>query len=110
MKREIRQDLKDGMTINDVCTKYQLTFKQLMRLFNGDRYKATTKESISTTGELYISRVGNRYIIRRCKKHYGTYKTLEDAVKVRNHLIFNGWYKNRLNTICKELGVERCTK
>lgn len=106
MKSQIQKELRNGATIESICEKYELTFKELCKLFISGNY--TNTKSFSSTGKLYISYSGERYIIRRNRKYYGAYSTLEDAVKVRDYLMINGWYRNRLNKICEELGVERC--
>ena len=72
MKYKIRADLQSGMTIEDTCRKYHLTFKALMQVMKGDNYSGVR---CPTTGELYISHVGDRYIIRINRKYYGSYRT-----------------------------------
>ena len=100
---QIRQQLQNGKTIQEVCKEYHLTFKELCQLFLQGKYKRTTNEH--TTGKLYITSDGKRYILRKDGNHFGSYNSLDDAVKVRDYMIMNGWYRKRLDGIRKELGV-----
>ena len=45
--------------------------------------------------------------LRKDDKHYGTYYSLEDAIKVRDYFIYNGWRKDKVDKVCDELGVIR---
>ena len=102
---KIRQQLQNGTTIQEVCQQYHLTFKELCQLFLSGRYSRTTNES--STGKLYISFNQGRYILRKNGVHYGSYRSLDDALKVRYFMIMNGWYRSRLDKVCDELGVVR---
>ena len=102
---KIRQQLQNGTTIQEVCQQYQLTFKELCQLFLSGRYSRTTNES--STGNLYVSFDQHRYILRKNGVNYGSYQSLDDALKVRDYMIMNGWYRSRLDKVCDELGVVR---
>ena len=62
-------------------------------------------------GDKYISMKDNHYKITksfgRFTKSYGTYRTLDDARKVRDCLARLDWDKDYLDLILKRLGVER---
>ena len=105
-KFEIREKLQDGCSIDEVCREYNLTFKGLVTLMHGYERRP---EGVRT-GEMYIMYRRERFIIHRHNVHYGSYLTLEDALKVRNYMIYNGWYKDKLDEVCGIVGVERCTK
>ena len=113
--REFQQDLNNGMTIEEACCKHKVTFQQA---FNILHYKDVNKDKINrrrnpkgNCGEPYIryDEKSGTYMLRKKvnKKftYFGRYKTLEDAVLVRDYMMTHGWYKNRLNSIRKELGV-----
>jgi len=102
---KIRQQLQNGTTIQEVCTQYHITFKELCQLFLPGRYSRTTNES--STGKLYISYDQRRFILRKEGVNYGSYQSLEDAILVRDYMIMNGWYRKRLDKVCRELGVVR---
>ena len=99
---EIRSKLQQGKTINEVCKEYQLTFQQLFRMLNGGVVGASVSP---TTEALYLTKSGERYVLRKDDKHYGTYYSLEDAIKVRDYFIYNGWRKDKEDKVCDELGV-----
>ena len=61
-----------------------------------------------STGHLYVHYRHKRYVVVKEGKEYGSYETLEDAIKVRDYFIYNGWYHKRLDSVCKELGIKRC--
>ena len=114
MKEKIRNDLKNGSTISEVCEKYHLTFKGLLKVFKQDFNSYTRPHNVggrrtSATGERYIyqKNAGNTFWIQKGGQYYGYYKSLTDAVAVRNGLIINNWDKNELDTICQKLGVKR---
>lgn len=102
---KIRQQLQNGTTIQEVCTQYHITFQELCQLFLPGRYSRTTNES--STGRLYVSFDQHRYILRKNGVNYGSYQSLDDALKVRDFMIMNGWYRSRLDKVCDELGVVR---
>ena len=100
---EIRTKLRNGTSIEQVCDSYDLTFNALFQLMkNKDK---TIKKF--TNSSLYIQEKNGKYILRKCNVNYGYYYTLEDAKKVRDYFIFNGWNKRRLDEVCKKVGVTR---
>lgn len=117
MKEQIRNDLKNGSTLDEVCNKYSLTFKELLEVFKSDFHsyskpRKSKKKRTSSTGKKHIYERGSArsYWIQKEGKYYGHYKTLDDAVAVRNGLILNDWNKDELDTICQKLGVVREVK
>lgn len=50
---------------------------------------------------LYKKRVKDKDV------YYGAYKTLEDAIKVRDYFEEHGWLKNNVDKVCEVVGVER---
>ena len=105
MKDKIREDLWNGMSIDEACRKYHISFKDLCKMMQSDNYSGSR---CPTTNERYISHIGNVYILRKNGNYYGQYRSMRDAKKVRRYLVDNGWNVTRrqLLKICKELGVE----
>lgn len=93
-------------TIENVLKKHNLTLDEA---FNICLHK---KGHIEAPEEqvLYVQKYRDYYRIRKSVKDkltsFGYYKTLEDAIIVRDALIDDGWRLYRLSKICKELGIE----
>ena len=157
---EIEQALRNGLTIDEVCEKYKVSFKDLFKICNkkkitpfnqvsdyvyrfGTRYiiqksidnrqtkfgswikleealkirdelkeKNWEVDPLDYLGDKYISMRDNHYKITKSfgrfnTKSYGTYRTLDDARKVRDCLARLDWDKDYLDLILKRLGVER---
>ena len=108
----IRADLNDGDSISTVCTRYGLSFKELCDGMPRMHNKRKMKRSKQWTGEQYIQTRDGRFYVRKTidgvTKLYGTYASLEDAVKVRDYCILHGWKRQRIDEYCRVLGVKRC--
>jgi hypothetical protein len=110
-------DLQHGMTISEALTKHNLTFKQAFQEFHGYQKKNQNRKNGNkqriekTTNEQYIYARDDRYYLRKCikneSKFFGVYRTLEDAIKVRDYCIRYGWKQHSIDRYCEELGVER---
>ena len=86
-KDELIQDLRNGKSINEVCTENKLTLKQLMSL--------TKKPAIQKLPK-YISKCNKRYRITKHisgkkSQYYGSFKTLDEAKEVVKKLIKHNW-------------------
>lgn len=105
----LKRDLQTHQSIDEVLIKHNISFKQCMQLLDKFAPGKHQKRKQKGTGEKYISKIENKFYIRKKKnrrtKSFGGYSSLEDAVKVRDYLVKTGWNKNRLNSICEELGV-----
>lgn len=113
--KEIRSKLKSGETIDNVCREYDLTLLDLLShmrsLGNEKQYQPPNGRRNITTGHKYISQhPTGKYIIRNNRKHFGTYRTLEDALKIRDWFIIHRWDKRWIDRACRECGVTRCRK
>ena len=108
--KKIRSQLQSGMTIDQVCHEHQITFPELLRLMSklGNEKKNKKEFHSRPTGQLYISEHYGKYIIRKNKKHFGTYRSLEDAVRVRDWFMCQRWDKRWVDRACRECGVVRC--
>ena len=106
-----QQDLRDGMTISDALIKHQVTFKEAVDsmprpVTNNKQRKPVTHKQRYITG-----RSGHHYLrkqVRGKTRVFGTYKTIEDAVRMREHCEKHGWKERSIDKYCKELGIERC--
>lgn len=116
MTNEIQEDLRNGMSINDACAKYGLTFKELCEKMPKPYtlLQRKAKKPPRLTGERYIQKWFGCYHIRKSinKKtvSFGSYDTLEDAVLMRDYLMEHGWRKDLLDVYCSRLGVTRRKK
>ena len=118
--KKFQEDLQNGMSIEDACTKHQISFKEAFEnmerpQIQGHRSVAQMKaQKKSKTGEQYIRKIKHRYCIYRKvgekTRYFGAYTTLKDAVKIRDYMGKHGWFIEKLDQYCKECNVERCTK
>ena len=103
---EIRKELQSGVSIAEVCTKYDLTFKDLCHMFHGYVQK---RRKLDLPMYICLRSDEKGYMIRRRVngkvKYFGCYDTIDDAIKVRDYLIKHGWYQKRVPRIREELGV-----
>ena len=110
---EMREKLQKGYTIQQVCQEYNIPFNQLLRKMSRLDKNKRNKEPAPwrATGEMYINqRPSGYYVVRRNKKHFGTFNTLADAVKVRDWFITHRWDKRWVDRACNECGVVRRKK
>jgi hypothetical protein len=106
LEKEIRNKLQEGYTIDNICSEYDLTFEEVLKMM--DAFKDV--EDNQSNDSLYISKSRDKFKIRKCNVNYGSYNSLEDAKRVRDYLIHHNWIVNDLDTICNLLKVERCKK
>ncbi len=104
MKNRIRDDLWNGMTINNACRKYRVSFQDIVEMMKND-VPPTEKR---TCDALYVSPYYNKFRLSKNSVHYGTYNTVEDAVKVRDWFILHRWDKRKVDEVCRIVGVKRC--
>jgi len=114
---KIQNELKQGATINEVCYKYNITFKYLMEHIPNAAYlKPHTLKKHKKTDGLTVSKnileKNGKYYLRKTidKKHrsFGTYNTLEDAQRVRDYCDLHGWKQRYIDIYCQRLGIIRC--
>lgn len=104
---EIKDKLKDGKSIDEICSEYNLSFKEVLDIVKKNKWGNVPNK---TTTLLYISKSRGKYKLRKCNKNYGSYNSLEDAKKVRDYFMINGWDSEKLDDICDKLNVNRCVK
>ena len=107
-----QEDLRSGMSLEDTLTKYGLSLKEAL-----DQIPLTVDHSPNSRyycGEEYISARDGGYLIRKTLEgvhtYFGTYDSLDDAMKVRDRIIELGWNKSELDNECLELNVKRRVK
>ena len=108
-KEQIQAELRNGVSIAEVCTRHNVS---LLALFNElkteQEYTYSPKAQYSNTGELYIYRKSNGYYyLRKGGGHYGHYKSMSEAKKVRDYFIMHRWDKRKLDEACRKVGVKR---
>lgn len=86
----IQNDLKNGMSINNVCKKYNVSFKELMGRVSNRRHPRNLPA--------YIVRRGTKYVIHKRidkkSKYFGSYYDLNDAIQTVNLLKQLNWKVN----------------
>ena len=106
-----QQDLKNGMTIHDALCKHGLTFRQAVLGVSRPMTEKKPQYPRSRCGEKYILRQGEKYHLRKRQNGrtmmFGTYNTLDDAVRIRDYCIKYGWKQKNIDKYCQELGIER---
>lgn len=86
--KEIHSYLQNH-TINDACKHFNCSFKEL---FN---YTNVYERPVGKYDMKYIYKNNWSYFIQKCIngkiRYFGTFKTLEEAIKARDELIKNNW-------------------
>ena len=109
----IRQDLLNGMSIEDVCHKHETNLHDLFNTFHGYQRKRTNQKnaSIRKSPEHHIFIRNNTYAVRKSikgkQRMFGTYNSLEDAIMIRDTLEAEGWKQRSVDSICERLNIER---
>lgn len=114
---EFRKDMRSGMPLEDVLKKHNVSFNTAWGIMsrNNDprrvKKKKKKKSRRTKTNRKYVSKMGKKYYVRkrvnRKVQVFGSYKTLKDAIKVRDCLIEEGWNKNKLKSIWKKCGINQ---
>lgn len=100
---EIIEDLKAGEDLEDTLIKHGTNLKEL--------FSPGKKNSSSKCNEwtyIRFTKSNSFRIVKFIGTHdvqFGTYKTHDDALKVRNELIKCGWDKKQLQDIYEKTGV-----
>lgn len=106
-----QDDLRNGMTLEDALCKYHLTLKEAFESIPGTIRKGPDNQSHS--GEIYIIKRRNSFYIQKSMNgrhvHFGSYRYLQEAVKVRDYFMEHGWDKSKVDEVCELLSVERLT-
>jgi hypothetical protein len=100
------------MSITDGLQKYKVSLEDAFKALQYTDNRPMT--STSKTDEFYIRQnmQGHYFILKWIngkQTNFGTYTTLNDAVKVRNWFVENGWIKDDVDQACQECNVTRRT-
>lgn len=110
---KFQRDIRDGATISESLSKYNLTLKDAFDYLNRPSYQKKKYPKSSTKVAPYIHEVNGKYHVRRRnnKKRmtmfYGSFNSLSDAEKIVQWYNENAWDKRRLDYACEQLGIER---
>ena len=106
-----QQDLRNGMTIKEALQKHKITLKQAMHKAE-KTYKRPKKPKKQKNIDRLITHRNNHYYLRKRvngkQTVFGTYQTLEDAIRMREYCEKHGWEQKSISRYCQELGIERC--
>lgn len=127
---EFQQDLKKGLTLDEACRKHKISldyaFKHMPKKITRSKKRNITKKlgrppkikrknhniSYLPVDEKNITERYGKFFLRKRvqgkERVFGTYKTVEDAVKIRDYCDEHGWHRIRIDEYCNILGVERC--
>ena len=107
--QNFQDDLRNGMGLEDALCKYNLTLKEAFEAFPGTLRKGPNNRYHS--GKLYITKRDGTFYIRKTVNgkhlHFGTYRSLADAIKIRDYFQEHGWDKSKVDEVCELLGVTR---
>ena len=117
--QQFKEDMRSGMPIEDVLEKHNVDFSTAWKLMKKssdprrkiNKKKSRSKKHVSKADRKYINRSGKKYYVRKNLKGktivFGSYKTLQDAMKVRDCLVKEGWDKSKLKSIWKKCMVNQ---
>lgn len=137
--QKFQQDLRNGMTLEKACSKHKISldyaFKHMPKTITKPRkitkklgrprkitkklgrprkFERTNNIPYQPVNEKNITNRYGKYFLRKRinnkERVYGTYNTLEDAIKIRDYCNEHGWYVTRIDEYCEILGIERCKK
>ena len=108
--QKFQDDLQKGMTIEEACRKHGMSLQEAFTKMP----RTLGKKPSTSTGEKYITKHGGNYLVRKyIKGHYrsfGNYKSLQEAILVRDYCVQHGWEQDQLDEYCQILNVERCKR
>ena len=116
--KAFQKDLQNGMSITDALQKHNLTLETALHQLHGYHKKTYKPKTSPSHAEKYIQYRCGRYYLRktvfsrkkgrRITRMFGTYKTLEDAIRMREAQKEIGWKVTKVDELCEKLGIERC--
>ena len=129
---KFQSDLKEGMTLSEACCKHEVTldyaFRNMGKMETMVKAKAKAKaKTLNPTPRIrrskkkrnlkalnpskYIFQRGEVFSVRKsvkCRtKIFGSYNSLEDAIRVRDELMSIGWKQRSVDSICEQFGINR---
>lgn len=89
----IKNDLKNGLSIQEVCEKYSISFNELFKKLKHGQPKIKDKQGFCVSENVY--QFGRRYTIQKVLGYkviqFGSYMDLDEAITVRNELASKNW-------------------
>ena len=104
MIAEIRAKLRSGESISAICEEYDVSLADLVGMM---RYRDPPERPKKPKELLYITKRDGHYFLRKGNVYYGSYRTIEDAKKVRDYFMLRRWDKRKIDEACEKVGVER---
>ena len=107
-----RNDLWSGMSLCDALTKHETNLHDVFQaLQNKPQKPKGSKSKVISSSEPYIFIRNNTFSVRKSTKGktkmFGTYNSMEDAIRMRDALKRDGWHQTHVDRICEELGIQR---
>ena len=110
MLTEFQKDLRT-LTLDEALTKHGLTLKEAFTTLHHQLLYSKKKPQKPLIQ--YIQETNGRYYVKKQVngkvRTFGTYTTLTDAKRLRDHCIKHGWKQKQVDNYCKELGIKRET-
>ena len=109
---KFQRDIRDGATISESLSKYNLTLKDAFDYLNHPSHQKKKHTINSTKVAPYIHEVNGKYHVRKRNKKgmatfFGSYNTLTDAEKIVQYFKETAWDKRRVDYACEKLGIKR---
>ena len=111
---ELKKDMRSYMTIEEVLQKHSVSFADAVRLCSKTQSrkpngKGKPQRVYERTDAEKIYKYGRKFVIKKKvdgkQRWFGSYKTIEDAVKVRDYMNENGWEHTKVKAIREMFGV-----
>lgn len=106
---EFRKDLRT-MSLEDTLIKHNVSLEEAMDCMPKTYTKPKPKKKRLKNVDRYIQERDGRFYLRKWINGktlmFGTYNSLNDAKKVREHCEKHGWKQNCIKQYCEELGIE----
>jgi hypothetical protein len=107
---EFQKDLKK-MTLEEALIKHNISFKEAVNSMpmNLTKKSVKHKKRWKNNGRYIQERDGKFYLRKWIEDKtllFGTYKSLDDAKKVREMCQERGWLQDNIKEYCEELGIE----
>ena len=102
--KEFREDLKH-MTLDEALAKHNMCLKDLFNCHQNKTLEKRVKCNVPNIFEVHEGCFTIQKTKNHVKEHYGTYHSLNDAVRVRDELEKCDWDKKQLLSILSKLGI-----
>ena len=111
---DIQRELRNGGSIDETLRKHNMSLHDAVFNMEKPNVKPMRRSRYSSVDSKYIYKQGRHFLMQKSVNgrsyNFGTYRTLEDAERVRDYFLENGWRHGELDKVCRILGVERSRK